>query len=31
MTIATKPAAAGSDVQRLLQMYRQMIAIRLFE
>jgi TPP-dependent pyruvate/acetoin dehydrogenase alpha subunit len=31
MTIATTPAAAGSDVQSLLHMYRQMIAIRLFE
>ena len=32
MTIATtKQAAAGLDVQKLLQMYRQMVAIRLFE
>ena len=32
MTIATtKQAGAGLDVQKLLQMYRQMVAIRLFE
>jgi acetoin:2,6-dichlorophenolindophenol oxidoreductase subunit alpha len=31
MTIATKQAAAGLDVQKLLRMYRQMVGIRLFE
>ena len=31
MTIATKQASAGVDVQKLLHMYRQMVAIRLFE
>src|SRR5258706_986623 len=31
MTIATKQAAAGLDVQKALRMYRQMVAIRLFE
>jgi acetoin:2,6-dichlorophenolindophenol oxidoreductase subunit alpha len=31
MTIATKPTAAGVDVQKLVHMYRQMLAIRLFE
>jgi pyruvate dehydrogenase E1 component alpha subunit len=31
MTIATKQAAAGLDIQKLLRMYRQMVSIRLFE
>jgi pyruvate dehydrogenase E1 component alpha subunit len=31
MTIATKQAAAGLDIQKLLRMYRQMVGIRLFE
>jgi pyruvate dehydrogenase E1 component alpha subunit len=31
MTIAAKQAAAGLDIQKLLRMYRQMVAIRLFE
>jgi TPP-dependent pyruvate/acetoin dehydrogenase alpha subunit len=31
MTIATRQAAAGLDIQKLLRMYRQMAAIRLFE
>ena len=31
MTIATKQAAAGLDIQKLLRMYRQMVGIRFFE
>ena len=31
MTTVTKPAAEGLDVKKLLDMYRQMVAIRLFE
>jgi TPP-dependent pyruvate/acetoin dehydrogenase alpha subunit len=31
MTIATKQTDAGVDVQKLVHMYRQMLAIRLFE
>ena len=31
MTIATRQAAAGLDIQKLLRMYRQMVGIRLFE
>jgi acetoin:2,6-dichlorophenolindophenol oxidoreductase subunit alpha len=31
MTIATKQAATGLDIQKLLRMYRQMVGIRLFE
>jgi acetoin:2,6-dichlorophenolindophenol oxidoreductase subunit alpha len=31
MTIATKQTPADVDVQKLVQMYRQMLAIRLFE
>ena len=31
MTIATKQTEAGVDVQKLVHMYRQMLAIRLFE
>jgi acetoin:2,6-dichlorophenolindophenol oxidoreductase subunit alpha len=31
MTIATTQTAAGVDVQKLVHMYRQMLAIRLFE
>jgi acetoin:2,6-dichlorophenolindophenol oxidoreductase subunit alpha len=31
MTIATKQAAAGLDIQKLLHMYRRMVGIRLFE
>jgi TPP-dependent pyruvate/acetoin dehydrogenase alpha subunit len=31
MTTATRQPAAGLDVQKLLHMYRQMVAIRLFE
>jgi TPP-dependent pyruvate/acetoin dehydrogenase alpha subunit len=31
MTIATKQTPAGVDVQKLVHMYRQMLAIRLFE
>jgi pyruvate dehydrogenase E1 component alpha subunit len=31
MTIATRQPAAGLDVEKLVHMYRQMVAIRLFE
>ena len=31
MTTATRQPAAGLDIQKLLRMYRQMVAIRLFE
>ena len=31
MTTVTRPVAAGLDVKKLLHMYRQMVAIRLFE
>jgi acetoin:2,6-dichlorophenolindophenol oxidoreductase subunit alpha len=31
MTTVTKPAAEGLDITKLIHMYRQMVAIRLFE